>query len=149
MELFQIPHSSWIQACGWYPSLATFSMSHHTFAPQAAAEHIHTSPVSTMHLHMSKKWGLERILQAPALTPRYVACGGAHCLLVTVAGVVLSWGRGSRGQLGVCLYYTHGCFSESNCFSLVAAAAWGLGRPLGAVPCGVPAWQPARRLRSW
>jgi alpha-tubulin suppressor-like RCC1 family protein len=38
-----------------------------------------------------------------------VACGGHHSLAVTARGEVLSWGRGSSGQLGHGAVTTCGC----------------------------------------
>ena len=41
-----------------------------------------------------------RQLPIPAASFVQLACGGSHCLALTQAGVVWSWGGGSSGQLG-------------------------------------------------
>lgn len=57
-----------------------------------------------------------------------IACGGDHCLLLTSAGAVLSFGLGTRGQLG------HGDLTSRSDPTLIQALA---GVPMRSIACGL------------
>lgn len=63
--------------------------------------HHATEQFATLHLHDARSWLLQdNPDMEEEITPAVVACGSEYTASITRRGQLLTWGLGSRGELG-------------------------------------------------